>query len=86
MVSFYSQFGPVQKFQNVPKYKDRDCLKTFLLVSTFSMMVQQSRKGIHFGSKMSVLSKKQLIGKIESFQKSNFDLDQIYKIVLRQNH
>ena len=30
--------------------------------------------------------KKQLIGTVESFLKSNFDLNQGYKIVLTQNH
>ena len=48
-------------------------------------MIQLFTKITYFGSRMSVLSKKELINKVESFLKSSFDLQQIYKIVLTQN-
>ena len=43
-------------------------------------------KKYEFWLKKFSLFKKQLISKIESFLKSNFDLNQGYKIVLTQTH
>ena len=43
-------------------------------------------KEYHFWLKNVSSFKKQLIDKVESFLKSNFDLNQRYKIVLTQNH
>ena len=43
-------------------------------------------KKYQFSLKNVSLFKKQLIGKVESLVKSNFDLNQGYKIVLTQNH
>ena len=42
-------------------------------------MIQLSGKSTNFGSKMLVLSEKKLIGKVESFLKSSFDLNEGYK-------
>ena len=42
-------------------------------------------KKYNFDSKISVSWKKQLISKVESFLKSNFYLNQWYKMVLTQN-
>ena len=60
-------------------------MKTFILFSTRRIMIQLFTKITYFGSRMSALSKKELINKVESFLKSSFDLQQIYKIVLTQN-
>ena len=51
----------------------------FLLLSTLPTMIQLSGKSTNFGSKMLVLSEKKLIGKVESFLKSSFDLNEGYK-------
>ena len=50
------------------------------------MMIQRSGKSTNFDSKDVSLLKKQLICKVESFLKSDFDLNQGYKIVVTQNH
>ena len=60
--------------------------ENFLLLSTLPMMIQISGKSTNFGSKMLAPSKKQLIGEVQSSLKSNFGLNQGYKIVLTQNH
>ena len=60
--------------------------ENFLLLSTLPMMIQLSGKNSNFGLKMLVHSKKQLIGKVKGFLKSNFDLNQGYQIVLTQNY
>ena len=39
------------------KYYVRDCVKIFLLLSTFPMMIQLSVKSTFLGSKMLILSK-----------------------------
>ena len=49
------------------------------------MMIQLSGKSTNFDWKNVSWFKKQLIGNVESFLKSNFDLNQGYKIVLTQN-
>ena len=43
-------------------------------------------KEYHFWLKNVSSFRKQVIGKVESFLKSTFDLNQGYKIVLAQNH
>ena len=49
------------------------------------MMIQISGKSSNFGFRMLVFSKKQLIEEVQSSLKSNFCLNQGYKIVLTQN-
>ena len=66
-VSFYLWLiGLVLKYWKVPKFHNADCLKTFLLFSTLSMIIQVSGKKCSFGSTQSVL----YIKKVESFLNS----------------
>ena len=60
--------------------------ENFISLSTLPMMIQLSGKSTNFGSKNISLLRKQLIGKVESFVKSNFDLKKEYKIELTQNY
>ena len=50
------------------------------------MMIQISEKSANFDPKRVFLLRKQLIGKVERFWKSDFDLNQGHEIVLTQNH
>ena len=50
------------------------------------IMIQLLRKSTDFDSKMLVCSNKELISKVESFLNSNFDLNQGYEILVKQNH
>ena len=49
------------------------------------MMIQISGKSAHFAQKNSAI-KNLPISKVETFLNSNFDLNQIYKIMLTQSH
>ena len=60
--------------------------ENFISLSTLPMMIQLSGKSTNFGSKNVSFFRKQLIGKVESFAKSNFDLKKEYKIELTQNY
>ena len=62
----------------VPKY--------YVLISAFPVVVQVSGKRAHVGSTEFILSKNTINKQIESFPKSNFDLNQICKIAITQNH
>ena len=50
------------------------------------MMIQLSGKKYQFSLKNVSSFRKQLIGKVESFRKPDFSLNQEYKIELTQNH
>ena len=76
-ISFYLwQFGLVLIYQKVPKYYGQNFLETFLLLATLSMMIQLSGKSAHSSLGMLLRSKNQLSGKVKTFQKPNFHLDQ----------
>ena len=57
-VSFYFWLiEPVLKHGKFPKYYDQDCLRIFLPLSKFPIIIQISRKKYSSGSKMLILSK-----------------------------
>ena len=56
-VPFYlRRIEPVLKRCEVPKYHDQNCLKDFLLLSEFPMMIHVSAKSAHLALKKLVLS------------------------------
>lgn len=69
----------------IPKYSHEDCLKIFLLLFTLSVIIQVSWKNIPLAKNISS-TKKLPINKIQSFLKSDVDLNQTYKTVLTQKH
>ena len=83
---YLQQIRPVLKYCKVRKYCDQDCLKIFSFALYTSNGDSNFWKKYSFGSKKLVLTKKPPISKVGSFLKSNFDFNQISKIVLRQIH
>ena len=84
-VSFYLWwFRPKRNYKKVPKYYDEDFLKIFFPLYSANDDSTFWKKHQFWVKNVSSFSK-QLIRKVERFLKSNFDLNQGYKIVLRQN-
>ena len=84
-VSFYLWwFRPELNYSKVPKYYDQDCLKIFFYSLHFQWRFNFLEKVPISAENVSSL-KKQLLGKVERFLKSHFDLNQGYRIVLTQN-
>ena len=74
----------VLKHCKVPKYFDQDFLEVCILLSTLSILIQFIGKSGHLAQESSFYQKT-TNKKVESFVKSNFDVNQICKIVVTQN-
>ena len=85
-VSFYlRQVGPVLKHCKVPKHYDQYCLKSFVLCCICKWLLTFLEKAFVWLKEVSCITKLP-ISKVESFMKSNLNLNHICEVKFTQVH